>query len=111
MTFTVYHATKTDEQGRLGFGFFPAQFPQDFKLVAIVEAEQVEATYQLTNHIDRQWQDNDGVTYAAEGPQRSTSVGDVVESEAGFYVVAPVGFRQVAPSVNADVSFTVPAVY
>lgn len=53
----------------------------------------LERAFELTNHIDRAWTDNAGVTVANDKPQRSTSVGDVIVLGESAYVVAGVGFE------------------
>lgn len=58
-------------------------YPQDFEVVALVEVPpgqdaDPDLAYQLTNHIDRSWWDNEGVTLVGKTEHRSTSVGDLV---------------------------------
>lgn len=45
--------------------------------VARVEAMTIDDVFGLTNHIERRWQENEGVLEAQAGA-RSTSVGDIV---------------------------------
>jgi len=54
------------------------RFPADYTLVALVEANDVESAFHFTNHTDRDWTTNPGVTMKVTGGARSTSVGDVV---------------------------------
>lgn len=49
----------------------------DFERVAIVNCENLEDVFRVTNHIDESWQNNPEVVTAVERA-RSTSVGDVV---------------------------------
>lgn len=69
-----------------------------YRQVATVDAESVDAVYQLTNHgVPGQadnWTDNPGVTlWADKSRTRSTSVGDVIGDENGdYYRVASFGF-------------------
>jgi hypothetical protein len=53
------------------------RFPQDYKHVADVVASDVDKVFELTNHIDHNWEDNHGVKPIQVG-NRSTSVGDIV---------------------------------
>ena len=77
--FTVYHA----KNPTFGFPGAPAPtWPQDFACVARVEADDLEATYRLTNSIQGYWGDHRGVQTMG-GPHRSTSVGDVVVAPDG----------------------------
>jgi hypothetical protein len=90
MFYQVYHA-KNPTFG-LGGEF---KFPDDFVLVAEVRAASVDDVFHLTNNIDREWRENDGVTLIAEWPIRSTSVGDIVVAEANSRVqlVMPIGWK------------------
>ena len=56
----------------------PPAFPDDYTMVAVVEGEDVETAYRLTNHIDAPWWENEGVTLIGNPEHRSTSTGDVV---------------------------------
>lgn len=53
------------------------KFFMSFDKVAIVEAENIDEVYRLTNHIDRAWQENPEVVWGRK-LARSTSVGDVI---------------------------------
>jgi hypothetical protein len=44
---------------------------------------QLDRVFELTNHIDRPWWTNPGVTKVAAHPERSTSVGDIIQCEDG----------------------------
>jgi len=89
MKYTVYHATEPT------FGYNKKQkFPTDYKKVAIVESENIDDVFRITNHIDRDWTENEEVEWFLEGGQRSTSVGDVAENEAGVrFYCAPIGWE------------------
>ena len=72
-----------------------------YRSVASVKVEDpdvlnnLEMCFQLTNHIDRDWRINQGVT-ALPTPQRSTGVGDIVkDSDGALWVVMGCGFKQV----------------
>lgn len=74
----VFHAdtSAVRESGRSAFDG-EAEWPGEYNLVALVETEEVDVAYELTNHISRPWWDNPGVERV--GPEtRSTSTGDVV---------------------------------
>lgn len=61
--------------------------------VADVEVEDINQVFELTNHIDRSWTSNPGVT-AMPGSHRSTSVGDVYLVDDAFYAVCNVGLKR-----------------
>lgn len=107
--YRVFHAReKFDERGRFagikgGFGFEPSTFPEDFRHVADVRAYEIGAVFQLTNHIDRPWTENEEVLIpAGVNPRelRSTSVGDLVQDGDKLYAVAPCGFSIVKDGVH-----------
>ena len=87
----VYHNKRTD--------FFRGN-PEDAKhiteqdLVAIVKGDDLDDAYRLTNHIDEEWWKNREVECVKRS--RSTSVGDFMEVNGEWFIVAPVGFDQVA---------------
>lgn len=88
--FKVWHAPSP--------GFHaPASFPADFRLVAEVVTPDIEAVFQLTNHIHAAWWDNPEATKLVEGPVRSTSVGDVIEDAGVFWLVKPAGLDRLDP--------------
>jgi hypothetical protein len=53
-------------------------FPGDYTMVAVVEGDDENKAYELTNHLECPWWENTGVTLIGEPKHRSTSVGDVV---------------------------------
>ena len=65
--------------------------------VAEVNAHDLESVFSLTNHVDRAWWTNDGVTLVGPPNHRSTSVGDeVVNADTGErWVVEGMGFSLV----------------
>ena len=63
-----------------------------YRYVATVESDDLDKVYELTNHIDSDWQENDRVTVAKNARNRSTSVGDVLINSTGIWIVAPDGF-------------------
>lgn len=66
------------------------------KLIAVVETDCLETAYRLTQNIDSAWIKNNGVTLINAGEQRSTSVGDLLQTQLGeVWMVAPVGFTKI----------------
>jgi hypothetical protein len=65
--------------------------------VADVEAPLAQV-FALTNHIDRPWTENPEVVWHTAAPVRSTSVGDVILSEASgrAWLVMPFGLQELA---------------
>lgn len=53
-----------------------AKWPEQYRLVAEVDADELGVAFERTNTIDRAWWENEGVRTLV-GPARSTSVGDV----------------------------------
>jgi len=91
--FKVYHAIKPT----FGFLYHPP-WPEGYVLVAEVIARSLDGVFSLTNHIDRPWWNNDGVTLAVSGKKyRSTSVGDVIMDGEEVHRVAGIGFERVEP--------------
>jgi hypothetical protein len=63
--------------------------------VAKVDTNDLDVAFELTNHLHQSWALNHGVTPLAVMPQRSTSVGDVLELSSGkLFVVASFGFLE-----------------
>jgi hypothetical protein len=74
----------------------------EYEEVAEVDTHDKETAFRLTNHIESDWQLNDGVT-AKTNKARSTSVGDLmIDDDGDRWIVAPVGFKRLDP-INADV--------
>lgn len=72
-----------------------------YQQVAIVEdqgctqSDNLDFAFELTNHIDCSWTENEGVT-ALKNEVRSTSVGDIMITHLGkMFVVGPFGFTQI----------------
>ena len=76
MQYKVYHAVEPT----FGFGRTP-KFPEEYKLVALVECKDLEDVFRATNHITEDWTENPEVIDLYANNIRSTSVGDVVEDE------------------------------
>lgn len=70
--------------------------PANYQLVGEVETDDKERAYMLTNHIDTEWWNNDGVKKVIAKEVRSTSMGDLLEDENGqLWVVASIGFEKI----------------
>jgi pectate lyase len=63
-------------------------------LVAEVETDSLEDAYQLTNNIENSWVENEKVT-AKVDRGRSTSMGDVLEQDGKYHMVAGFGFAEI----------------
>lgn len=69
-------------------------FPRGFMHVANVDCDCLSEVFRCTNHIDHDWRENEVVTWSSKVPARSTSVGDVVITEAGIkFACMPVGWK------------------
>jgi len=109
MKFKVYHAKEWSLNSDLHFiddeKFCEKNFPywvggykpivNNYKIVADVETDCIGNVFQLTNHIDHSWQENQEVI-AYTDKARSTSVGDLIEDEnCQLWMVASCGFEKV----------------
>ena len=88
--FKVYHADKmafhADE---------PKKFPDEFHIVAVVAAKDLEEAYYLTNSIHCAWWENEGVA-PVQTETRSTSIGDIImDNEGKFHKVDTFGFTEI----------------
>jgi hypothetical protein len=72
---------------------FALQHFTKYKHVADVDTASLEQAFRLTNSIDNHWSLNHGVKHYETS--RSTSVGDVMEQDGKFYVVASFGFTEI----------------
>ena len=70
------------------------------ELVAIVDTDDLDEAYRLTNHIDKPWYENTEVQTIRKS--RSTSVGDFMELNGAWYAVAPMGFDKVTEAPHAS---------
>lgn len=69
--------------------------PMNYNVVAVVDTDDLEEAFRLTNSIDCPWQENSGVDSMLESA-RSTSVGDVmVDDNDKVWLVAGMGFTEV----------------
>lgn len=64
-----------------------------YNLVAEVNTDDLADAFYLTNSIDDYWGNNPGVE-EFNSKHRSTSVGDIMERDGKWYVVAPIGFTE-----------------
>ena len=65
----------------------------EYIVVAVVDTDSKDVAYEKTNHITSDWRENESVTAIPGVRARSTSVGDIMETESGeIYVVSHVGF-------------------
>ena len=82
MNYKVYQANNPT----FGFGTQP-KFPEEYTLVATVNADGLDEVFESTNNIDKLWTQNENIVMLHKLPTpngiRSTSVGDVVVDEAG----------------------------
>ena len=70
----------------------------DYNMVAMVDANDMDKVYELTNSINTGWWNNEAVEspYTDENGQRSTSMGDIIiNGENEIFIVAPFGFVKV----------------
>jgi hypothetical protein len=87
MTVLVFHLIESDPKGRMFMVRSVKQAlelwegngtPAFYRIVAVVDTDDLETAYRLTNHIDRDWRENPGVqVIPGAGLYRSTSVGDM----------------------------------
>lgn len=66
----------------------------EYHEAAIVDTTDLDDAFALTNHIESDWAENDGVEALTE-KRKSSSVGDVFERDGSFYIVAPMGFEKI----------------
>lgn len=95
----VWHAKKM-----LGFRE-SVHWPSGYEKVALVATHEPGEAFELTNHIHSPWHENAGVTFLMLTPRRSTSVGDILETDAGHLLVAGVGFVPI-PGVAGGTEIT-----
>ena len=88
----VYHQRRAHEFALMwepGEGNAP--FPKHYELVALVDTNDLEEAWELTNHVDSDWTKGDKVLVDNDG-ERSSMVGDVFERNGWFGVVDMAGF-------------------
>ena len=65
----------------------------DLTEVARVDTDNLDEAFRLTNHIDSDWSTNEKVATIAKS--RSTSVGDILQFNGQFWIVANLGFVKI----------------
>lgn len=76
------HKSRSGIWGRAGWS--PPSFPEDYELVAHVETPTHTCCFAIMQHHDNEaWQDRKEVRRVKDGPCRSMSVDDVVQSTKG----------------------------
>jgi hypothetical protein len=70
----------------------------NYRAVASLFADDLEDVFRLTNNRERSWRYNPHIKLMDFQPesQRSTSAGDLIRDDEKFYIVAPMGFREVS---------------
>ena len=96
MPITVHHRNwRTHGPPPINLVTVPADssWPDGYKMVAIVDTDDLNTAYEDTNTINIPWWDN-ATIIDAKPPCRSTSVGDILEdTDTGeFHIVASFGF-------------------
>ena len=89
---TVFHVAPPF----LTFNSNPAPFPDTLIKVAEVETNELEVAFRLTNSIDSYWVETAPSNVKVmndEFGHRSTSVGDLMEKDGVYYIVASVGYQ------------------
>jgi len=77
--FKIYHATGTNR--------FQEVEKQPRVLAGTIEADSLQGAFVKTQNFNESWN--------KENPCRSTSVGDVIESDEGYFMVCGLGFKPV----------------
>ncbi len=83
--FHIFHATGKDR--------FTEKMNQPREYTGYVDAESLEEAFRLSQNVEEHWN--------KVNPCRSTSVGDVIQDDGTFYMVAGTGFTElVEPEEN-----------
>ena len=91
MIYEIYHA----KNPTFGFGKTP-KFPGEYDLVARVQANSIDDTFKITNHIDEVWTSNSEVLEVIKPNPRSTSVGDIVkDKDRKYHYCDMVGWKEI----------------
>ena len=92
MTVEVWHATENrfseDATGHVQVAI--VELPDDMKSI-----DALEKAFQLTNHIDVPWWDNEEVTRTTQKDCRSTSTGDIVRIGTKSWRVLGIGWEEI----------------
>jgi hypothetical protein len=84
----VYHNSNFVEDG------WTKELTGTLTYVANVNTDDLEVAFECTNHIGRNWQEHESVEMVDEGQHRSSSMGDIFETEDGKrYIVDFFGFK------------------
>ena len=106
---TVYHNFKFMEYSIAALSTDKPAILGNVKVTAVahVETGSLEEAYRLTNNIDTGWEENKKVqVIGMTKNHRSTSVGDILmDTDGGFHIVEPSGFRKLSPEEIADITF------
>lgn len=92
--YKVYHSRNEEELFTARSELWK-EADQNYRLVAEVEASSLAEVYHLTNHIERDWRENAGVSPSWDEPVRSTSVGDVIVQGETAWLVTAYGFVEI----------------
>ena len=85
--FHIYHSTGKDK--------FQEVENQPRQYVGFVEADSIEEAFQRSQNGGKYNSTNvsEALPWNLNNPCRSTSVGDVIQSDEGFYMVCGIGFK------------------
>jgi len=98
-TYTVYHRKTLLNIDCFENAIPKLYWPEDYRLVTSVEAENLEQAYTKTQHFECEWWNNPGVELLAKS--RSTSVNDVIIGpDRHVMVVTPVGFADLSQEMG-----------
>ena len=79
----------------------------EYHAAALVDSTNLDAAFELTNHITHDWAENDRVEALVE-KRKSSSVGDVFAVQRNgywdFFVVAPMGFDKLQNFNMSDIN-------
>ena len=90
--FDVYHRVSMREEPDWDIA---RNFPRSYRYAGRVFVDSIDDVFRLTNHIDCDWTTQVPHVEAAPGPQRSTSVGDVIIDIKGQrFGVMPFGYAK-----------------
>lgn len=99
MKYVVYHAVRST------FGFTIQKFPEEYRPVAIVDCDNLEDVFRVTNHIEEDWRKNKEVLETIGDRFRSTSTGDVVVDDKGTpWYCAMIGWKKYSPNMKAELA-------
>lgn len=87
-----FNADRQDFAIRTIWDRAPAAGFANYNLVAVVDVDDLEKAFEVTNHIDHDWTKNPHIIMCC-GSARSSSVGDVFVVDGVRHVVASSGFR------------------